>query len=41
MCVEYDGSQVKDVPSFNWTFLIKPGYLYYYIYVVATLVALT
>jgi hypothetical protein len=25
MCLEYDRSQVKDMPSFIWTFLIKPG----------------
>jgi hypothetical protein len=28
MCLEYDGSQIKDVPSFCWTSLIKPGLLY-------------
>jgi hypothetical protein len=28
MCLEYDGSQTKDVPSFFWTFLIKSGLLY-------------
>jgi hypothetical protein len=38
MCLEYDGSQTKDVPSFFLISLIKPGY---YIFVVATLVAFT
>jgi hypothetical protein len=28
MSLEYDGSQVKDMPSFIWTSLIKPGLLY-------------
>jgi hypothetical protein len=30
MCLEYDGSQTKDMPSFFWTSLIKPGLLYLY-----------
>jgi hypothetical protein len=28
MCLEYDGSYVKDMPSFIWTSLIKPGLAY-------------
>jgi hypothetical protein len=28
MCLEYDGTQVKDMPSFNLSFLIKPEYFH-------------
>jgi hypothetical protein len=28
MCLEYDGIQVKDMPSFNLSSLIKPGCLH-------------
>jgi hypothetical protein len=28
MCLEFDGTQIKDMPSFNLSSLIKPGYLH-------------